>query len=116
MRVIEIAAAVVAERLMDNGTQFIMDPNQVIWPDGKITKMPSPQKKGRARTKKVPATSKNGVFSKIIQSYGPKGGSVATMTNEVEVILPSSDKSDNEGASTSKSEGTAGQKRRGIYK
>ena len=45
-----------------------------------------------------------------------KGGSVATMTNEVEVILPSSDKSDNEGASTSKSEATAGQKRRGIYK
>ena len=67
MRIIEIVSAIVAERLMENGTQFVMDPDQVIWPDGKITKVPTLQKKGRAHTKKVSATSKNGVFGKIIQ-------------------------------------------------
>ena len=45
MRIIEIVSAVIAERLLENGTQFIIDPDQVIWPDGKITKIPTPQKK-----------------------------------------------------------------------
>ena len=45
MRIIKIVSAVIAERLIENGTQFIIDPNQVIWPDGKITKIPTPQKK-----------------------------------------------------------------------
>ena len=103
MRIIEIVSAIVAERLMENGTQFVMDPDQVIWPDGKITKVPTPQKKGRARTKKLAATSKNGVFGKIIQKFGSKSSAANAITNEVEVIVPASDKSDaSEGPSTEK--------------
>ena len=88
MRIIEIVSAVLAERLMDNGTQFAMDPDQIIWSDGKITKVQTPQKKGRGRGKKVPPTSKNGVFRKIVQNFGPKGVSAGVVTNEVEVIVP----------------------------
>ena len=45
MCIIKIVSAVIAECLIENGTQFIIDPDQVIWPDGKITKIPTPQKK-----------------------------------------------------------------------
>ena len=53
MRIVEIVSAVIAEKLIENGTQFVMDPDKVIWPDGKVTKLPTPQKKGRHVQRKL---------------------------------------------------------------
>ena len=118
MRILEIVSAVVAEKLMDNGTQFVIDPDQVIWPDGKITKVNTPQKKGRGRAKKTPPTSKNGVFGKIVQNFGSKNSnataSASVLTNEVEVIVPSAEKEKSAGAESMQSEGNPVPKRRGI--
>ena len=83
----------------------------------KITKIPTPPKKGRGHAKKIPATSKNGVFGKILQNFGPKGASATAMSTEVEVIVPPAERPNNDasGASTSKLAGTPVQKRRGTF-
>ena len=114
MRIVEIVSAVIAEKLIENRTQFLKDPDKVIWPDGNITKMPTHKKRGKGRAKKVPATSKNGVFGKIVQNYGHNGQSVA-ISNEVEVVIPAADGSENSdnAGSTSGAEGAAAPKRRG---
>ena len=41
MRTIEILSALLAEELMRNGTQINLDPEEIIWPDGTISKAPN---------------------------------------------------------------------------
>ena len=61
MRIIEIIAADLADRLTQGGTKFEMEPDRVIWPDGTITKKSTPSGRSK-RTKKVPpAVSKHGL-------------------------------------------------------
>ena len=47
-----------------------MDPEEITWPDGTVSKPPSHKKKGKGR-KKNP-NSKYGVYSLIVHEYGPK--------------------------------------------
>ena len=44
MHIIEITTAELADRLVEGGNKFQMDPDRVIWPDGTITKKASPAK------------------------------------------------------------------------
>ena len=69
MRIIEIIAADLADRLTQGGTKFEMEPDRVIWPDGTITKKSTPSRHLK-RTKKVPpAVSKHGLYGVIIAHY-----------------------------------------------
>ena len=73
MRTIEILSALLAEELMRNGTQFNLDPEEIIWPDGTISKPPLNEKGPRGgRRKKNNPNSKNGIFRKVVNEYGPK--------------------------------------------
>ena len=47
MRSIEILSAVLAEDTMANGTKINLDPEEIEWPDGTISKAPLNEKKGR---------------------------------------------------------------------
>ena len=70
MCTIEILSAVLAEQLMSNGTKINLDPEEITWPDGTVTKPPSHEKKGKGR-KKNP-NSKHGMYGRIVHEYGPK--------------------------------------------
>ena len=71
MRIIETVAAELANKLVEGGTQFQMEPDHVLWPDGTTTKKPSPVR-GK-KTKKVPlAVSKHGLYGTIVAQFGKK--------------------------------------------
>ena len=73
MRTLEILSALLAEELARNGTQFNLDPEEILWPDGTVSKAPANDKGPRGgRKKKVNPNSKHGVFGKIVNEYGPK--------------------------------------------
>ena len=73
MHTLEILSAILAEELMWNGTQINLDPEEIIWPDGTISKAPDHEKGPRGgRKRKNSPSSKNGVFGKIVNEYGPK--------------------------------------------
>ena len=73
MRTLEILSAILAEDVMRNGTQINLDPEEIIWPDGSTTKATENLKGPRGgRKRKAIASSKNGVFGKIVNEYGPK--------------------------------------------
>ena len=70
MRIIEIIAAELADRLGQGGTKFEMEPDRVIWPDGAITKKNAPSTRSR-KNKKVPsAVSKHGLYGVIVAQFG----------------------------------------------
>ena len=70
MRVVEIVATEIAENLGKDGTQFEMEPDRVIWPDGTITKKPVPSRSKRGSKKVAPAASKHGVYGVMVAQYG----------------------------------------------
>ena len=73
MRTIEVLSAVIAEELMARNTLIHLDPEEICWPDGNVTKPPSNEtKKGRGKAKKKNPNSKHGVFGKIVHEYGVK--------------------------------------------
>ena len=74
MRTIEIVSAVLAEELMSQGTVINLDPEEIQWTDGSISKPPQHDKKAKGRKKTNP-NSKHGVFGKIVHEYGPKNTS-----------------------------------------
>ena len=71
MRMIEIVSAVLAEELMTQGTVINLDPEEILWTDGSVSRPQGNEKKGKGRKKTNP-TSKHGVFGKIVHEYGPK--------------------------------------------
>ena len=91
MCIIEIIAAELADRLVEGGTKFQMEPDRVIWPDGTTTKKATPPH-GKKGKKVPPAVSKHGLYGTIVAQFGNKkknstpsdGGKVAN-TN----VLPS---------------------------
>ena len=73
MRTIEVLSAVIAEELMARNTLIHLDPEEICWPDGNVTKPPSNEtKKGRGKAKKKNLNSKHGVYGKIVHEYGVK--------------------------------------------
>ena len=51
MRTIEIVSAVLAEELMSQGTVINLDPEEIQWTDGSISKPPQNDKKAKGRKK-----------------------------------------------------------------
>ena len=50
-----------------------LDPEEILWPDGTVSKAPANDKGPRGgRKKKVNPNSKHGVFGKIVNEYGLK--------------------------------------------
>ena len=69
MRFVEVLAAMLAERLMANGTQIYINPDEIKWPDGTISKPCESKGKGQKKRKKKP-NSKDGVYGRIVNEYG----------------------------------------------
>ena len=69
MRFVEVLAAMLAERLMANGTQIYINPDEIKWPDGTISKLCESKGKGQKKRKKNP-NSKDGVYGRIVNEYG----------------------------------------------
>ena len=89
MRTLEILSAILAEELMRNGTQINLDPEEIIWPDGTTSKAPEHEKGPRGgRKRKAIASSKNGVFGKIITDYGPKNKTGVQPKNSTVIVPP----------------------------
>ena len=89
MRIIEITAAELADRLVEGGTKFEMEPDRVIWPDGTITKKASPPR-GKKNKKLPPAVSKHGLYGTIVAQFGNKKKSATASAKmvPVQVLLP----------------------------
>ena len=89
MRTLEILSAILAEDLMRNGTQINLDPEEIIWPDGTTSKAPDHGRGPRGgRKKKTIPSSKNGVFGKIVNEYGPKNKTRVQPQSSTLVIHP----------------------------
>ena len=89
MRTLEILSAILAEELMRNGTQINLDPEEIIWPDGTTSKAPDHEKGPRGgRKRKTIPSSKNGVFGKIVNEYGPKNKTGVQPQSSTVVLRP----------------------------
>ena len=89
MRNLEILSAILAEELMRNGTQINLDPEEIIWPDGTTAKAPDHEKGLRGGQKrKTSPSSKNGVFGKIVNEYGPKNKTGVLLQSSAVVFRP----------------------------
>ena len=94
MRIIEIVAAELADKLVEGGTQFQMEPDRVVWPDGTITKKSSPVR-GKKTKKVPPAVSKHGLFGTIVAQFGNRkktndATSIVVTSNAVTIESPKS--------------------------
>ena len=88
MRVVEIVSAVLAEKIMSNGCTINLEPEEILWSDGTVSK-PAPPPKGRGRKKKKPdPMSKNGIYSVIVNTYGPRGKVMQKSDSAVVVVQP----------------------------
>ena len=70
MRCLELAAALVAETLIEMGVQIVTNPDEIHWPTGHVSKPSAPlrKKKGGKKTEK----NKHGVFGQIVADLAPK--------------------------------------------
>ena len=95
MRILEILSAELADKLMQNGCKIFVEPEEIIWPDGLISRPSECDSSGKKKRKKKSPTAKDGVFGKIITEYGPKkkvSASASTSTeNNVVMVRPSDD-------------------------
>ena len=89
MRTLEILSAILAEELMRNGNQINLDPEEIIWPDGTMSKAPDHGggPRGGRKKKNIPS-SKNGVFGKIVNEYGPKNKTGVKPQSSTLVVRP----------------------------
>ena len=85
MRCLEILAAVIAEKLMDQGTKILIDPDEIVWPDKTVTRPPSKgQLKKLKKNGKNQDKTKHGVFGDIVHKY-KNASSVNTQVDAVEI-------------------------------
>ena len=70
MRSLELAAALLAETLIEMGVQIVTNPDEIHWPTGHVSKQaaPSRKKKGGKKNEK----NKHGVFGQIVSELAPK--------------------------------------------
>ena len=93
MHVIEILSATLVEDLIANKTVFHLDPEEIIWPDGTITRAPTNERKGKGKgsKKKSNPNSKFGVFGKIVHEFGLKSKG---QKPEADTVLITADEKD----------------------
>ena len=58
MRFLEVFASVLAEKIMSEGTQIFVNPDEIKWPDGTISKPVD----SKTKKKKKKPNSKDGVY------------------------------------------------------
>ena len=87
MRVLEIISAVLADKIMSNGCTINLDPEEIIWSDGTISKPPAPEK-GKRKRKKPDPMSKNGIYSVVVHSLGPKSKNPTLAAQNVVIVKP----------------------------
>ena len=80
MHFVEVLAAMLAERLMANGTQIYINPDEIKWPDGTISKPCESKGKGQKKRKKNP-NSKDGYTGGLSMSM------VAAKKIQAQVVL-----------------------------
>ena len=91
MRIIEIVAAELADRLGEGGTKFEMEPDRVVWPDGTITKKNAPSTRSKKTKKVPPAVSKHGLYGVIVaQCSNAKKKSAPSTASEASASMPPS--------------------------
>ena len=90
MRCLEIIAAVIAENLMENGTQFYFEPEKIVWPDKTVTSAPSKTQMRKLRESgKGSKKTKHGLWGDLVNKYTkPKSDSVASGIVAVDVDPP----------------------------
>ena len=67
MRIVEFVGAVLAETLLENQVEIYLEPPQIQWPNGNITKVTNAMKKQKGKYGKNVA--KNGVAGEIVVKY-----------------------------------------------
>ena len=87
MRVLEIISAVLAEKIMGNGCIINLDPEEIIWSDGTVSRPPTPEK-GKRKRKKPEPMSKNGIYSVVVHSLGPKSKNPTLAEQNVVIVKP----------------------------
>ena len=70
MRSLELAAALVAETLMELGVKIFTNPEEIHWPNGNVTKPSSPASK--KKTGKTKQKNKHGVYGQLVADLAPK--------------------------------------------
>ena len=70
MRSLELAAALVAETLMEMGVKFFTNPEEIHWPKGNVTKPSSPASK--KKTGKTKQKNKHGVYGQLVADLAPQ--------------------------------------------
>ena len=73
MRTIEVLSAVIAEELMARNTLIHLDPEEICWPDGNVTKPPSNEtKRVGERPKRKIRTANMEFMVKLYTSTGSR--------------------------------------------
>ena len=87
MRCLEIISAVIAENLMENGTEFYFEPEKIVWPDKTVTSPPSKTQMRKLRESgKGSKKTKHGLWGDLVNKYSsPKLDSTAPATVGVAV-------------------------------
>ena len=67
MHFIEVLAAMLAERLMEHGTQIYINPDEIKWPDGTVSKHCESKGKGQKKEKKT-LIQKMGYMAELLMS------------------------------------------------
>ena len=67
MRFVEVFASLLAEKIMAEGAHIYVNPDEIKWPDGTISK--PVESKGKKPRKKKP-NSREGVYGRIVHEYG----------------------------------------------
>ena len=70
MRCLEILAAVFVKELMKQGTEILMDPDEIVWPDKTVTRPPTKAElRKMKKTGKQHEKTKHGVFGDLVNKY-----------------------------------------------
>ena len=78
MRFLEVFASVLAEKLMSEGTQIFVNPDEIKWPNGTVSK--PVDSKGKRKKKKP--NSKDGVYGRLVNEMGGRKKAVASTSKE----------------------------------
>ena len=78
MRFLEVFASVLAEKLMADGTQIYVNPDEIKWPDGTVSR--PVDSKGKKKSKKKP-NSRDGVYGRVVHEYGGRRKSASASTS-----------------------------------
>ena len=84
MRFLEVFASLLAEKIMSDGAHIYVNPDEIKWPDGTISR---PVDSKNKKKKKKP-NSRDGVYGRVVHEYGGRKKSSASTEKEKENSRP----------------------------